>query len=938
MSAPGPQWPSEAPWAATHSTSPPRWRTRSTRCVTCSVTWPPEPAPRRPPGGRGHLVDPPGGEQAGRTAVEQCAGPLHGVEAAPVVAGGGDQPGRGDLGGDALGRRQVGGERLLDEQRQAVLDGDGLGLAVGERRHADVQRVGPHRPRERGGVGEGRGSASLRQRLGPDARRGPPTPTTATPGRPDRTRAWRSPTPPAPTSPTRTRSLATMPCAFPAGAAAIRRIGCGRRGRRRATRRGEQPAGGTAMQDDVAQWFAARTFHGWGWTATDLAAQRRGPDGRTGVTVVLPARNEQATVGAIVETLVRDLVHGTSACSTRSWSWTRARPTGPRPWRPPPALASCTSTASPPSWAPGAARATPCGSRCSPPRASCSCSSTPTSRTSPAATSSGCSARSCSTRRSRTSRRPTTDRWRPTPGVAPAGGGRVTELLARPLLNAWWPQLSGFVQPLSGEYAGRAPVLEQVPFVAGYGVEVGLLVDLLRLVGLDGLAQVDLERRVHRHQADQSLARMSGELLQALGAAPARRGSADARRARPVRPRPRRGLRGGALVAAQRRAPAGGGAAPGSGRRGAVPGPAGRPRGGRCRPPPRPAPRRVRRRSGRAGDPGAAGHGSLPHGPGQRRAVDRRAARRLRRHRERGRHPGRPRSARAGHRVILATVERQHRGGRRGVSRLRRGPASRASPARTATSWASPTPTCRPWSIACCATRRIDVVHDHLEVVGPAMLACAAAAARPPVLQTLHWDLAEAPGVLRLFDGRAGRGLRRGVRQPARRPRPANLRRQTLGVVPLAAPVDHRAARAGRRPPAHARAAHPVKGYDVAARALPARRPAAGPGRAARRVPADREALDAALADPGQPGPRLPRRRATSSPTSSRCSTATWSAGSGAVGGDAKDRAAAHRPGVCSARCGGTSREARPSSRPCWPACRSSASGAGCCRRWSTTA
>ena len=67
-----------------------------------------------------------------------------------------------------------------------------------------------------------------------------------------------------------------------------------------------------------------------------------------------------------------------------------------------------------------------------------------------------------------------------TPGVAPAGGGRVTELLARPLLNAWWPQLSGFVQPLSGEYAGRRAVLERVPFVAGYGVEVGLLIDLLR--------------------------------------------------------------------------------------------------------------------------------------------------------------------------------------------------------------------------------------------------------------------------------------------------------------------------------------------------------------------------------------------------------------------------------------------------------------------------
>jgi glucosyl-3-phosphoglycerate synthase len=84
------------------------------------------------------------------------------------------------------------------------------------------------------------------------------------------------------------------------------------------------------------------------------------------------------------------------------------------------------------------------------------------------------------------------------------------------------------VQPLSGEYAGRRAVLEQVPFVTGYGVEVGLLIDLLALVGLNGLAQVDLERRVHRHQPDQSLGRMSGELLQAMG-----------RRLPPGAPRPR---------------------------------------------------------------------------------------------------------------------------------------------------------------------------------------------------------------------------------------------------------------------------------------------------------------------------------------------------------------------------------------------------------------
>jgi glucosyl-3-phosphoglycerate synthase len=101
-----------------------------------------------------------------------------------------------------------------------------------------------------------------------------------------------------------------------------------------------------------------------------------------------------------------------------------------------------------------------------------------------------------------------------TDGIVPSGGGRVTELVARPLLNAFWPELSGFVQPLSGEYAGRRALLEQVPFVSGYGVEFGLLVDLLALTGLDALAQVDLGTRQHTHQADAALGRMAGQILQ----------------------------------------------------------------------------------------------------------------------------------------------------------------------------------------------------------------------------------------------------------------------------------------------------------------------------------------------------------------------------------------------------------------------------------------
>jgi glucosyl-3-phosphoglycerate synthase len=95
------------------------------------------------------------------------------------------------------------------------------------------------------------------------------------------------------------------------------------------------------------------------------------------------------------------------------------------------------------------------------------------------------------------------------------GGGRVTELLARPLINLLWPELAGIVQPLSGEYAGRRETLEQVPFFSGYGVELGLLVDIAARFGVDVIAQVDLDRRVHRNQDMQSLGRMSFGILQA---------------------------------------------------------------------------------------------------------------------------------------------------------------------------------------------------------------------------------------------------------------------------------------------------------------------------------------------------------------------------------------------------------------------------------------
>ena len=97
-------------------------------------------------------------------------------------------------------------------------------------------------------------------------------------------------------------------------------------------------------------------------------------------------------------------------------------------------------------------------------------------------------------------------------GGAAGQGGRVTELMARPLLNMHWPQLAGFVQPLGGEYAARRSLLEQLPFPVGYGVELGMLVDSLHLVGLDALAQVDVGVRKHRHQDGQALGRMSAAI------------------------------------------------------------------------------------------------------------------------------------------------------------------------------------------------------------------------------------------------------------------------------------------------------------------------------------------------------------------------------------------------------------------------------------------
>lgn len=96
------------------------------------------------------------------------------------------------------------------------------------------------------------------------------------------------------------------------------------------------------------------------------------------------------------------------------------------------------------------------------------------------------------------------------------GGGRVTELTARPLLNLFYPELSGVVQPLSGEYAGRRESLEKATFYSGYGVETGLLIDIFEQYNLRAIAQVDLLERIHHNQDLEALGKMSFAIIQTV--------------------------------------------------------------------------------------------------------------------------------------------------------------------------------------------------------------------------------------------------------------------------------------------------------------------------------------------------------------------------------------------------------------------------------------
>ncbi|HET7479612.1 MAG TPA: glucosyl-3-phosphoglycerate synthase [Rubrobacteraceae bacterium] len=96
------------------------------------------------------------------------------------------------------------------------------------------------------------------------------------------------------------------------------------------------------------------------------------------------------------------------------------------------------------------------------------------------------------------------------------GGGRVTELTTKPLFNLFYPELTGFVQPLAGEFVGDKELFSSIPFLTGYAVETGIMIDVLRKVGLGAMAQVDLGTRQNRHQPLRDLSRMSYSVVRAV--------------------------------------------------------------------------------------------------------------------------------------------------------------------------------------------------------------------------------------------------------------------------------------------------------------------------------------------------------------------------------------------------------------------------------------
>ncbi len=111
--------------------------------------------------------------------------------------------------------------------------------------------------------------------------------------------------------------------------------------------------------------------------------------------------------------------------------------------------------------------------------------------------------------------------------IKPTGGGRVTELVTRPLFSIFYPELSQFIQPLSGEYAGFRDCFDSISFPIGYGIETSMLMDLYERYGMTALAQVDLDKRVHRNQSTLALGRMSFGIMQTFIAKLIQAGKAD---------------------------------------------------------------------------------------------------------------------------------------------------------------------------------------------------------------------------------------------------------------------------------------------------------------------------------------------------------------------------------------------------------------------------
>ena len=114
------------------------------------------------------------------------------------------------------------------------------------------------------------------------------------------------------------------------------------------------------------------------------------------------------------------------------------------------------------------------------------------------------------------------------------GGGRVNHLTARPALALFYPELAGFRQPLAGEVAARRELLERIPFATGYGVEVAMLIDVWREVGLDGMAQVDLDEHINSHQPLSALTPMALTVLSTIARRVAQDGRMQALDAGPV--------------------------------------------------------------------------------------------------------------------------------------------------------------------------------------------------------------------------------------------------------------------------------------------------------------------------------------------------------------------------------------------------------------------